>query len=491
MGGEKGDLIAQEQIAPRQKMSDSLSKLSRPPRANLLTIKGKKERNDSAEKELNEVTTGLIEYNRRDFKIDSLKLRDGTLRPVLPYSENVWKNNVLVIPYRQSYSDRLNALLKKLNPTQIPTASAIEREAASLQIRLDREREKKTKEERSAAAEKDVRVGMGPAIRNPGAGLRGAKRSTGSSSAEAYRQAADKVKFIAAQRGQIYATKSSFDVLLTDMHDPNLTADELWKSQVNLWVQQDIVDTLIKTNDEVQDSMKIPDADRCVINSAVKRLVKIEIFGQGTSEVKKRDTGYGAGMAGPPMMGGPGMPGGMPQRPAKNKKRSKREANVKRADSLTGNTSDKMMDVVNYSFTVIISTRHLPVLEKKLLEQNFHFILEEEIMTQPSYAGVPANASGGYTKEELSYYGVEPVSRVTIEGQLALLADWTRGEYDTKTKTWTTTPLMPVSVMEQLPPAAQRKQDKDLISGKLLRPWDPGFVQKKSSDRSRRGRGGR
>ena len=494
-GSNKATQIEETQVLPRQKISRSLAQLSRPPRANAGTIEGKDARNKAAKRELNEVTTSLTKYNRRNFKVGSLTLLNGKPRSVLPYASDVWRDNVLAQPYIQSYHDSLDGLLEKLHATTIPTDRVVEREATNLQSRFDRE----------------DRARMGETISVRKAKTGKGRSATTNISSLAWQQAANKAKLINARDGQLYATKDCFDIRLTDMNQSQLTADEVWESQLNMWVQQDIVDVLVKTNEEVQKSLKIPENERCVINSAVKRLEKIEISGQGgeASKSKKTSKRRGASMMGPGMMGpgmmgpgmmgpgmmGPGMmgPGGGTGRSQRGRKT--RERKVESADSLTGNTADKMMDVVDYSFTVIISTRYLPVLEKKLIEQNFHFILNESIENYPSVASVPDSSDGNYSEEQLSYYGVDPVSRVTITGQLALLTDWVRGTYDREEKVWLTPPLMPISVMEKLPPAAQRRQDNDLISKKLPRPWDPSFVPPKSreslrkkSRRSSRGR---
>lgn len=472
LGGGKAGQIEEMQMKPRLKMSRSLWQLRRPPRANAGTIAGKETRNKLAEKELNDVKANLTAYNRRNFRVGSLKLLDGKLRPVLPYDSSVWRENVLALPYIQSYHNSLKGFLRKLGAISTPTDRVIAREAAGLQTRFDREERVREKNTAPVAAKKTTK--------------RASKRAA-KITPRAYQQAANKVKLINARRGQIYATKNCFDIRLTDMNQSQLTADEVWESQLSAWVQQDIVDALVRTNEEVQNSLNIPKNKRCVINSAVKRLVRIEISGQSGKASAK-----GEGKPRVDTMMGPMMPGMMPVRGRDRKTDRDREdsedsdGKIEPADSLTGNTANKMMDVVNYSFTVVISTRYLPVLEKKLIEQNFHVILNESIESYTSIASAPPSKDGNYSEEELSYYGVAPVSLVTITGQLVLLTDWIRGTYDTKAKVWTNNPLMPVSVMEKLPSAARRKQDAELVDKKLPRPWEPGFVPEKPRENSRK-----
>lgn len=146
LGSSKSTEIEEVHTTPRLKISKALSKLGRPPRANAGTIAGKKDRNKEAHDELNEVRANLINYNRRNFKVGSLKLLSGKPRPVLPYASDVWRDNVLTRPYIQSYHNSINGLLAKLNAISTPADKVIEREAASLQTRFDREERARTKD---------------------------------------------------------------------------------------------------------------------------------------------------------------------------------------------------------------------------------------------------------------------------------------------------------------------------------------------------------
>ena len=134
-----------------------------------------------------------------------------------------------------------------------------------------------------------------------------------------------------------------------------------------------------------------------------------------------------------------------------------------RPDTLTQHIANPVFDVVNYSFTVVMPTRFLPVLEENLMKQNYHVILNEQISRVTEDDQTKTN--------ELYYYGADPVRKVTIEAQLLLLADWTRGQWDAKNKKWLRFPLMPLEEMQILSPGALRNEDRKLIDEKLPMPW--------------------
>lgn len=137
------------------------------------------------------------------------------------------------------------------------------------------------------------------------------------------------------------------------------------------------------------------------------------------------------------------------------------------AATLSERASQPLYNVVRYSFTVIMPTRYVPVLQSKLVSLNYHTILNQDI------APVSATAEG----TGVYYYGTEPVRQVTFTGELLLLSDWVRGTWDEDAETWTHLPLMPISVMQsELQPAQLRPTDQQLIEGRLPRPWDPSYT---------------
>ena len=156
------------------------------------------------------------------------------------------------------------------------------------------------------------------------------------------------------------------------------------------------------------------------------------------------------------------MPGGQFfRKPAAQKRVS--QPQLDRPDTLTQNIANPIFDVVNYSFTVVMPTRFLPLLEENLMKQNYHVILNVQISRVAEDNQTQA--------DEFYYYGADPVRKVTIEAQLLLLADWTRGQWDAKDKKWLRFPLMPLEEMQILSPGALRNEDKKLIDGKLPMPW--------------------
>ncbi len=223
-----------------------------------------------------------------------------------------------------------------------------------------------------------------------------------------------KISAILAQSsgGAIYADDSAFDPVFSA---PSTLAGQtdLWMAQINLWVQQDIVKAIAVTNNS---ALAGADAEKklTVSTALVKRLIKIDVsqsYFSGRGRVPSADS-FEEGET----------------------------IQFQGADTLTGRVTNAEYDVVHYTFTVTMPTRHIPALEAQLQQIPYHAVLKDSfVMTKQN-------------SESLYYYGPEPVAEVTIEGEMLLLSSWARS-------------LMPIEALGLLPPDALRPEDRKRATG--------------------------
>ena len=476
-----GDIEDEE--AKREGLAKQITSLKSGRKVNTGTINSERTRVQNILKSLADVRKQNVEWNSRNFRVPDLPLDSDQLKAALPFDSTIWDRYSLAFYFISDYHDQIDGLLARLKPTTTPSEEEIDaettRQAARLQ-QMERIQEKgtrnasETEERRDQYATRNSRDGgrMGEDVGDKA--LKRAKKS---------------LRLLKAKEGLIYAEVGCFNErFLRGQRRSTIKAEEVWEAQVGLWVRSDVVAVLEKTIQQVQQNL--PEKDRNVINSPIKKLIRIEIEGDSSDTVSstKQKGGVGVpsldmgrppgmdmmmprggrgGRGGRPPMGiGPRGMTGRPGRPSsKGSRRGSSSQQLDKPETLTQNTANPVFDVVNYSFTVLMPTRFLPLLEKNLMEQNYHLILNEQIKK------VSENADSKEQSSDLFYYGADPVCEVTIEAQLLLLADWTRGMWDAKDKKWLRPPLMPVEVMQTLSSGALRNEDNELISEKLPMPW--------------------
>jgi hypothetical protein len=187
-------------------------------------------------------------------------------------------------------------------------------------------------------------------------------------------KALQSAKLHKAEQGLVYFDPSAPGALhRVFTHETTASAEQLWEAQVNLWMTDEIIRAIITTNGKwiAEQQAENPLLKPSVLNSAVKHIENIKINDVFTAQ----KTG-----------------------PAKL--------------SLTQRESNSAYAVLPYSFTVIMPTRHVRRLIGVLEAQNYHTV------TNIALSGAPP--APGY------YYGIEPVMRVQVDGEMLLLADWIR-----------------------------------------------------------------
>jgi hypothetical protein len=192
----------------------------------------------------------------------------------------------------------------------------------------------------------------------------------------AQEKAIQRTRLQKARLGLIYVEPSALDRVFT-IDQTSAQEDKLWEAQVNLWLTDEIIRAIIATNRQwsaEQDAQGAVGRKSCVLDSAVKHLESIK--------VSASFTGFLSG--------------------------------VRTRASLGQRETCSQYAVVPYRFVVVMPTRHVRRLTNVLQTQNYHTV------TNISLFEVPQPTSQVY------YYGIEPVMRVQVDGEMLLLADWIR-----------------------------------------------------------------
>ncbi len=245
-------------------------------------------------------------------------------------------------------------------------------------------------------------------------------RSVSSDDPELNRRAREQARDTVRQRSiagkHLFAEPTALRFVF-DAPNTDATIEDLWTAQLNLWVMGEVLSAIQETNEQVVQKVlaEHPDTPPSVAISAVRHLVSLKVLGYSAD-----------GSATSPASGGV---------------------------TLTERVSNQLYDTVYYDLTVIMPLRHVADFEHVLMSHNLHTVLNTMMVVHPQQP------------DSLFFYGPEPVVQVTFTGELLLLASWTRGTWNAEANAWSDTypPLMPASVLETLPSAAMRREDKKRI----------------------------
>ena len=189
-------------------------------------------------------------------------------------------------------------------------------------------------------------------------------------------KASQSAKLHKAEQGLIYIEPSALDRVFTA--ETSASEDKLWEAQVNLWLTDEIIRAIIATNRQwiaERSAQGAAGRQPTVLDSAVKRLESIKI----TASLTPSSTGQ-------------------------------------RTRLLLGQRETcPQYAVVPYKFVVVMPTRHIRRLTSALETQNYHTVTNISLSAE-----APQAAKEGY------YYGIEPIMRVQVDGEMLLLADWIR-----------------------------------------------------------------
>lgn len=406
-------------------------------------------------KDVRDAETMNVTWASDNFEIPVLALPNKKKIPVLPYNRKLWSENqsYLSNKFVSYYTNRLQDLLtpdgelKMLKPAPLPTVEEIEeqkQEQLKKLIRIQRMQEG---------------VGSGESATG-GADERKERKSL---EEQAQQWAVSTVRLQKAREGVIYADYQSLAPLYnTDAVVNRLSPAQVWRMNLDLWIKEEVVGAIADTINDVMNDRKLPETERHVINSPVKRLftVKLISFG-GSARGAER-----AGEARSPRDRGGTIGRGGPRegRLGENRYAGTDERTtppVTRAATLTGDVSNTVYDIADYSFTVLMPLRYLNILQRNLVDDNYHVVTRLDVKPAVSRTMKTAEASG--KAEGLYYYGTEALRRITVRGQLRMMTVWTRGEAEEGEDgdlRWVRKPLMPPEVIKTLPASALREIDR-------------------------------
>lgn len=351
----------------------------------------------------NDVQSRSIDWNRKKCKPLRLPLLDEKEEVVghvdaFPIDPKTYLDYSLRYRFTHEYLQEMEALRRKLKPATLPEKEDLVAAEQKWQHHIKKQAElDAAKEEEAGPAERDrTQPGLIPGhvpslgrVVGPGGGEK--KASMFARRDLMTRQ---------ARKGWMYVEESAmekaFPIAMTGASDK-----QIWGAQLNLWVTADIVEAIVATNKEA--FAKLPENKWSVWTAAIKRLMHIRVdkdyFTGGVRPGYKATLGLYDPRSG--LRSSDGFTTAvMSQTTGKG---------------LTGRTISTDYDVVHYSFSVIMSEKYLPLLQRNLEKRNLHTILKVE------------EEAVAFNEKEMYYYGTEPVVQVTMEWELLLLTAWERG----------------------------------------------------------------
>jgi len=369
--------------------------------------------------------------------------------------------------FRGEYRKSLEALYDRLRAGTIPTPDEVA------------DQERRLKEEASGNAGKNFGMDATEAAKS-GAGTAPPVTEAGSTSASGLVSAehAKKDPYILAclsKAHMIYCyaippaalDASSLDVAVAVYQDTGVAPDvkDCWYAQLSLWVQQDVVDAIMRVNKAAADRIEQSGEAPWVGTLPVKDLISLRVskyhragetapgadaampmpmsgMGAPVSMEEARPTGGssmmlrgGPPMSGPPMggppMGGPSMGGppgmsggGPPGMPSPTV--SAAETAMLTAPSFTANASGEDYEVVRFAINAVVDARDLPTIVAEICNNKYTTLYRIQ------YQAVPPNLT-----MQGKIYGGVPAVNVTME-------------FETLFFSKTYLPLMPDDVLTEL-----------------------------------------
>jgi hypothetical protein len=328
-----------KKVLSRQTVSKALFDLARlPEKINQQAVDDLKTRNEAYQAAAKKAVADSVEFNRKNLKFLLLNVAGSDPKPAFPIDVKTFSERGLTFEFIRQYNRSLEELVamgrKDLGRTVRPTREEIEEQRVNMREQW--------------GAQADIR-------------------------------AAEYMKVRKARDGKVYIDDSA----LKRYFAANLTTApffQLWESQVNLWVTQEVLQAIASTNQGLFDWRKkeeVGPSEDSVLTSAVKRLEKLDI--KESFVPGQRGAGGERGGAG-----------------------------------LGGRGTNDQYGVIRYQFVVVMPPRHVERLLRTLMLQNYHVVVATVISEIP------------LRDREEYYYGPEPVMRVEIDAEMLLLLEWAK-----------------------------------------------------------------
>lgn len=161
---------------------------------------------------------------------------------------------------------------------------------------------------------------------------------------------------------------------------------DIWHAQYGYWVQKDVVDAIASVNGAAADALRKQGEHPWVGNLPVKEVISVRV--SGSFVPRDGDDIFGARAGGYEEALPPGTP----------------------TTTFTGNVSDELHDVVQFTLKLIMDQRDVPALIDALTRESFHTLL------RVSYEAVPLNRD-----MQGKIYGSEPAVNVVMDLETVLL----------------------------------------------------------------------
>jgi len=394
-----------EDMAPRARLADKIRSLARRRAITKIGIQRAQNRLDKIKSQRDKVVREATRWNSRNYAVLQLKTRDeAETTPAFPHDAATYQKQDLTSKFTNTYRTTLYGALAKLDLTSWPVDAEIGELAEKLKTNIVSRRKAAKKRVQYALK----RSGVDPdALDTTGADGKPkeikkpqgvsdedwymANLSDADVNAKARNSATEELMLEKANAGVMFVSPETLNTV-SDLSQPGVApgpkeldvifpkevwrsadapADKLWLAQLNLWITQDILAAIDATNDE---SLKNAGSNRTVPNSAIKVLQSIAIKEEYLMQAGADNTN----------------------------------------SALTQRATSTEYEIVEYQFSVVMDTAHLPELMRSLALRGDHTVTNIAVQRLPA------------TPDSNRYYGTQPVATVTIGAEVLFRADWTR-----------------------------------------------------------------
>ena len=215
--------------------------------------------------------------------------------------------------------------------------------------------------------------------------------------------------------------------------DRGIKMEGLRQSQDDIYIQEDIVEAIKRTNDLYFDSMKLPDSERTISNAVVKELVQIAIgrdYDRLPSSIKPDTATYNV-MSGRryrvvEVKGGTGTGGGQFGHQAAVDEAPPTDDRFASMTGHASNNNGEKYKVLPFRLVVIVDAGNYHELLRQLGGTRSFFIVEQvrfEIIpeTDTGYKGYELALTD--TLSRLRYFGKRPIAQLVLVGESLIFSD--------------------------------------------------------------------